>query len=223
MQNGNIAQAGTFEQLMKENIGFEILVGAHSQALDSILAVENTSRSAYETPPDSESNTGSITNDELQQARRESDHNISLEITEKGGKLVQDEEREKGSIGKEVYWSYLTTIKGGILVPFILLAQLSFQSLQIASNYWIAWSCPTTSGTKPKMGINFILFIYTVLSVGGSLCILLRAILVGVAGLHTAQKLFMNMLHSVLRSPMAFFDSTPTGRILSRVNLSFIF
>ncbi|XP_024018043.1 putative ABC transporter C family member 15 [Morus notabilis] len=218
MQNGNIAQAGTFEQLMKENIGFEILVGAHSQALESIIAVENTSRSAYETPPDSESNTGSITNDELQQARHESDHNISLEITEKGGKLVQDEEREKGSIGKEVYWSYLTTIKGGILVPLILLAQLSFQSLQIASNYWIAWSCPTTSGTKPKMGINFILFIYTVLSVGGSLCILLRATLVGVAGLHTAQKLFMNMLHSVLRSPMAFFDSTPTGRILSRAS-----
>ncbi|KAK9911275.1 hypothetical protein M0R45_035196 [Rubus argutus] len=38
--------------------------------------------------------------------------------------------REKGSIGKEVYWSYLTTVKGGVLIPIIVLAQSSFQVLQ---------------------------------------------------------------------------------------------
>ncbi|PON71767.1 ATP-binding cassette containing protein [Trema orientale] len=216
MQDGKIAQAGTFEDLLKENIGFEILVGAHSQALESILTVENTSK-AQQTI-ENESNTGSTTNSELLYTRHESDHNISLEITEKGGKLVQDEEREKGSIGKEVYWTYLTTVKGGYLVPIIILAQSSFQVLQIASNYWMAWTCPTASGTEPKMGINSILFVYTLLAVGGSLCVLLRAILVGITGLWTAQKLFINMLHSVLRAPMAFFDSTPAGRILSRAS-----
>lgn len=217
MQNGKIAQAGTFEELMKENIGFEVLVGAHSQALESILTVENTSRSGHQTT-DSESNTGSTAGVVLLQARHESDHNISLEIIEKGGKLVQDEEREKGSIGKEVYWSYLTTVKGGLLIPIIILAQSSFQVLQIASNYWIAWSCPTTPGIEPKGGINFVLLVYALLATGGSLCVLLRAMLVGVAGLWTAEKLFLNMLHSVLRAPMSFFDSTPTGRILSRAS-----
>lgn len=216
MQNGKIAQAGTFEELMKENIGFEVLVGAHSQAIESILTVENTSRSGHQTT-DSESNTGSTTGVVLLQARHDSDHNISLERIEKGGKLVQDEEREKGSIGKEVYWSYLTTVKGGLVIPFIILAQSSFQVLQIASNYWIAWSCPTTPGIEPKGGINFVLLVYALLATGGSLCVLFRAMLVGVAGLWTAEKLFLNMLHSVLRAPMSFFDSTPTGRILSRV------
>lgn len=220
MQNGKIAQAGTYQELLKENIGFEILVGAHSQALESILTVENTSKTQPIT--EIESHTGSTTNSEILPVRHESDHNISLEITEKGGKLVQDEEREKGSIGKEVYWSYLTTVKGGFLVPLILFAQSSFQVLQIASNYWMAWSCPPTSGIEPKMGINFILFVYILLAAGGSLCVLLRAMLVGITGLWTAQKLFINMLHSVFRAPMAFFDSTPAGRILSRVKLSFV-
>ncbi|KAL5574201.1 hypothetical protein UlMin_023798 [Ulmus minor] len=212
MQNGKIAQEGTFEELLKQNIGFEVLVGAHSQALlqNYILKAENTSKTNQ--TPEAESNSVSSSF----YTRHESEHN--LEITEKEGKLVQDEEREKGSIGKEVYSTYLTTIKGGILVPIIILAQSSFQVLQIASNYWMAWSCPTTPGVKPEKGMNFILFVYIILSVGGSVCVLLRAILLGVAGLFTSQKLFLNMLRSVLRAPMSFFDSTPTGRILNRAS-----
>ncbi|GAV90048.1 ABC_tran domain-containing protein/ABC_membrane domain-containing protein, partial [Cephalotus follicularis] len=176
MQNGRIAQAGRFDEILKQNIGFEVLT------------------------------------------QHDSDHNLSLEITEKGGKLVQEEERETGSIGKEIYWSYLTVVKSGALVPFIILAQSSFQVLQIASNYWMAWASPPTSETKPMLGMNVILLVYVLLATGSSLCVLVRAMLVLTTGLWTAEKLFTNMLHSIIRAPMAFFDSTPTGRILNRAS-----
>lgn len=219
MQNGRIAQAGTFSELLKENVGFEALVGAHSQALESVLTVENSRRTPQDPGPDSESNTESTSNSNSSLSHYDSDHDLSVEITEKGGKFVQDEEREKGSIGKEVYWSYLTTVKGGALVPCIILAQSLFQILQIVSNYWMAWSSPPTSDTAPVFGMNFILLVYTLLSISSSLCVLVRATLVAIAGLSTAQKLFTNMLHSLLRAPMAFFDSTPTGRILNRASM----
>lgn len=218
MQNGRIAQAGTFSELLRQKVGFGALVGAHSQALESVLTVENSRRTSQDQNPDGEPNTDSTSNSNSSHTQYDSDHDLSLEITEKVAKLVQDEEREKGSIGKEIYWSYLTTVKGGALVPIIILAQSSFQMLQIASNYWMAWVSPPKSESVPVLGMDIILLVYTLLSASGALCVLLRAMLVAITGLSTAEKLFTNMLHSLLRAPMAFFDSTPTGRILNRVS-----
>ena len=219
MQNGKIAQAGKFEELLKQNIGFEVLVGAHSKALESILTVENSSRPALTPIVEGESNSNSNSDVKLVHTQHDTVQVNPPESKGNEGKLVQDEERETGSIAKEVYWSYLTTVKGGALVPVILLAQSSFQILQIASNYWMAWVCPTSSDAKPIFEMNFILLIYMALSVAGAFCVLVRAMLVANAGLWTAQKLFTDMMHSVLRAPMSFFDSTPTGRILNRVNI----
>lgn len=214
MQNGRIAQAGKFEDLLKQNIGFEVLVGAHSKALESIVVAENSSRTSFNSiAEEGESNfnsKSSLQHDKVQDNPPEDKRN--------DGKLVQEEERETGSIAKEVYWTYLTTVKGGIFVPLIILAQSSFQILQIASNYWMAWVCPTSSDAKPIFDMNFILLVYMALSVAGSFCVLLRAMMVLNAGLWTSQTLFTKMLHSVLRAPMSFFDSTPAGRILNRVS-----
>jgi len=220
MQNGRIGQAGTFEELLKQNIGFEVLVGAHNQALESILTVENSSRESEDAVTDGDVDTDRNVNAEFPHTKQDSEHNLCIEITEKDGRLVQDEEREKGSIGKEIYISYLTIVKGGAFIPIILLAQSSFQLLQIASNYWMAWSCPTGDAAPIAEKMNFILLVYVLLAVGSSLCVLVRSSFLAIVGLRTAEKLFSNMLHSILRAPLSFFDSTPTGRILNRVSNS---
>ena len=43
MQNGKITQDGKYDELLQEGTGFETLVSAHNQALDSIVTVENLS------------------------------------------------------------------------------------------------------------------------------------------------------------------------------------
>ncbi|XP_021755171.1 putative ABC transporter C family member 15 isoform X3 [Chenopodium quinoa] len=213
MQDGRIAEAGSFKELLKQNIGFEVLVRAHSQALESVLTVEGASdRTQSPLPQDGHSSAEQI------QTRDEEEDNLFPEMKEKEGRLIQDEERKIGSIGKEVYWAYLTTVKHGILIPVILLAQSSFQVLQIASNYWMAWACPTTGDATPIAEMDYVLLVYALLSIVSSLFVLVRASVSAYAGLSTAQKLFENMLRSVFRAPMSFFDSTPTGRILNRAS-----
>ncbi|KAM7277127.1 hypothetical protein ACFE04_018993 [Oxalis oulophora] len=214
MQNGKITQAGQFDEILKQNIGFELLVGAHNQALESILTVKNSSITSEESITDSETQP-STSNVET---RQNSESNQRIVKAKNRGKLVQEEERESGSIGKETYWKYLTVFKGGALVPVIIIVLSSFQVLQIASNYWMAWASPTTSNDKSAFGMNVILLVYSLLALTSSFCVLVRAMLVVTIGLWTAQTLFTNMLQSILRAPMSFFDSTPTGRILNRVS-----
>ncbi|RZC85538.1 hypothetical protein C5167_041733 [Papaver somniferum] len=214
MQEGKIIQAGRIEELLKQNIGFELLVGAHSKALKTILNVENSRRTLEKVHASVENDIHTTINEQP----KGKEDNLSLETIEKRGRLTQKEERENGSIGKEVYWTYLTMLWGGALVPVIILAQISFDALQMGSNYWIAWASPVTTNSKPVVEMNIMFLVYLLIGLASAICILSRQLLVATAGIQTSQKLFRSMLHSVFRAPMSFFDSTPTGRILSRAS-----
>nr|CAB3486873.1 unnamed protein product [Digitaria exilis] len=135
-QDGKIVQTGNFDELHQQNIGFEPIVGAYSQALESVMNAESGSRrssykekSAYS---DDELNAENETDDQLLgMAMQESAHEVSQDTNDKG-KLTQDEEREKGGIDKKVYWAYLKTAHGGVFVPVVIIgARLFFQIFQV--------------------------------------------------------------------------------------------
>ena len=76
---------------------------------------------------------------------------------------------------------------GGALVPFILLAQVLFQVLQIGSNYWMAWATPVSQDVKPAVGSSTLMIVYVLLAIGSSFCILVRSMLLGTAGVQDCQ------------------------------------
>nr|XP_034602364.1 putative ABC transporter C family member 15 isoform X2 [Setaria viridis] len=222
MQGGKIVQEGKFDELLQKNIGFEAIVGAHSQALESVMNAESSSRISSDNQKSADTeddlDAENKTDDQLQGiTKQESARDVSHDTNDKG-RLTQDEEREKGGIGKKVYWVYLRTVHGGALVPIIIAAQLLFQIFQVASNYWMAWASPPSSATNPTIGLGLLFSVYITLSMGSALCIFARSMLTSLIGLLTSEKLFKNMIHCILRAPMSFFDSTPTGRILNRAS-----
>ncbi|KAJ8766555.1 hypothetical protein K2173_023802 [Erythroxylum novogranatense] len=210
MKDGRITQAGKYNEILDSGSDFMELVGAHKAALSAIDSKQ----------AESVSDNGKINkeNGMPKEENKELQNGKADEVAGAQGQLVQEEEREKGSVGLSVYWKYATTAFGGAIMPFILLAQILFQVLQIGSNYWMAWATPVSKDMKPVVSENKLLTVYVALAVGSSFCILARATLLVTVGYKTATILFNKMHLCIFRCLMSFFDSTPSGRILNRAS-----
>ncbi|PRQ31615.1 putative xenobiotic-transporting ATPase [Rosa chinensis] len=217
MKDGKFTQAGKFNDILNLGTDFMDLVGAHNEALSALDSVgvgpvEKTSISKEDN--NSASTTGAV---QKVDNRDVQDSKID-DLGVPKGQLVQEEEREKGKVGFSVYWKYITTAHGGALLPFILLAQILFQLLQIGSNSWMAWTTLVSADVKPTVTSSTLIIVYVALAVGSSFCILFRSLLLATAGYKTATIIFYKMHLCIFRAPMSFSDATPSRRILNRAS-----
>ncbi|KAJ4818555.1 ABC subfamily C transporter [Rhynchospora pubera] len=202
MKEGKIAQSGKYQELIESSKEFIELVSAHKTALSALGSISENKREA------------SSLNHKTEIAESSEETNTIIPR----GQLVQEEEREKGKVGFWVYWKYITLAYKGALVPLVLLAQICFQVLQIASNYWMAWAAPASEDMAPPVSSMVLIYVFVALALGSSLFLLPRTLLLVMAGYKTATILFEKMHLSVFRAPMSFFDSTPSGRIINRAS-----
>ncbi|XP_047164975.1 ABC transporter C family member 3-like [Vigna umbellata] len=219
MREGRITQKGKFNDILRSGTDFMELVDAHRAALSSsIKSLER--RPTFKQQSTTKENKNSLTDFEYE----ENEENIhdkkdnKDDTNESKGQLVQEEEREKGRVGFNVYWKYITTAYGGALVPFILLAQILTVGFQIASNYWMTVATPVSGTAEPDIGSLTLMLVYVALAIGSSIFTLARAFIAVIAGYKTATVLFSKMHFCVFRAPISFFDATPSGRILNRAS-----
>ncbi|XP_043687090.1 putative ABC transporter C family member 15 [Telopea speciosissima] len=199
MKDGEIVQSGKYEDLIAEPDGELVKqMAAHSRSVSQVAPPQAQSLLTF----------GSDQRNQMEVIEEK------MEDSNGNGKLVKkasDVETESGSVKWKVYVTFVTCAYKGALVPIIILCQVSFQVLQMGSNYWIAWASEEGRVSKDKLIGVFIL-----LSGGSSLFILGRAVLLSTVAIETAQRLFLGMVNSIFRAPISFFDSTPTSRILNR-------
>ena len=100
------------------------------------------------------------------------------------------------------------------------LSHLTFVVGQILQNSWMA-----ASVDNPQVSTLQLILVYLLIGVISTLFLLMRSLFVVALGLQSSKSLFSQLLNSLFRAPMSFYDSTPLGRILSRVSIlnSFFF
>eukprot|EP01018_Ginkgo_biloba_P039300 Gb_35586 [translate_table: standard] len=232
LRYGRIIQAGKYEDLLQAGTDFDTLVSAHHEAIEAMDVAEYIVDEPDETNKSSsvgvikedDSKPCEISNLPKQKMEKELSSDKKRKKEKKANRmrkkqLIQEEERERGNVSFQVYWSYLTAAYKGALVPLIIFSQVAFQALQIGSNWWMAWANPPTDGQEARTSSLVLILVYMGLAFGSTLFVFMRALLVATFGLKASQKLFNNMLRCIFRAPMSFFDSTPAGRILSRVSI----
>lgn len=126
--------------------------------------------------------------------------------------MTKEEEKEVGDVGWKTFVEYISISRGLLYAFSSTAAQCGFVALQAAASFWLALSIQDTETSS-----IFIVGIYTVLSVSSAVFVYLRALFAVQLGLKASEAFFSGFLNSIFDAPMLFFDSTPVGRILTRV------
>lgn len=90
------------------------------------------------------------------------------------------------------------------------------------AGFWLAlWAgrsfAAAAAGEPFERGdTNFYVGIYAVFGLSGVLGLTVRAVLIAIHRLRASKRLHDGLTNRILRAPVAFFDVTPTGRILNR-------
>lgn len=232
MKEGKMVQSGSYDDILRAGTDFAALVAAHNQAMDLVNAEEeeedtnvvvnkldrqSSSRSSFDRVVSTEVLAEKLALSSSQQQLEKlptSDSFVESRVPEGSSKLIDEEQRETGRVSWMVYWLYLTKAFGGGAVLVLLLNQSFWQAALLASDYWLSYEIPTDSSETINKG-KFI-SVYVILNAAAWLGVLVRVTVVAAIGLKTAQVFFLDMLRNIFRAPMSFFDTTPSGRILSR-------
>uniref|UniRef100_A0A166HEZ9 ABC-type xenobiotic transporter n=1 Tax=Daucus carota subsp. sativus TaxID=79200 RepID=A0A166HEZ9_DAUCS len=211
MREGKVVQSGKYDDLLKSGLDFSALVSAHESSMELIDA--ETSKPSISSPKLTKSPRGSFEHREANGG----DKSLERSESNKGtSKLIKEEERETGKVSLNVYKLYCTEAFGWWGVVSVLLSSLLWQATQMSSDYWLAYetSEDRASSFRPSLFIE----VYGIIAVVSLLVVIVRMFFVTTLGLKTAQIFFKQILNSLLHAPMSFFDTTPSGRILSRAS-----
>ncbi|CAF1923142.1 unnamed protein product [Rotaria magnacalcarata] len=228
--SGEIIDHGSYDELMKKSKTLRDLVYS--------IATKETEQKSSDTEPKTPSTSPIKINEDVLKAVEDNieddaqeeapttplitDENTFNEPKDTKQKLIQKETIETGSVKLNVFTTYIRACTiPMVLFIFCLFSLTALSSL--STNVWLSrWtdrsknesiSANVTSGSISKLrGIA----IYSILGLCQGLAAFTMQFFVYFAAYAASRKLHSSILFGVLRAPMAFFDTTPIGRIINR-------
>ncbi|CAH1274298.1 ABCC1 [Branchiostoma lanceolatum] len=136
---------------------------------------------------------------------------------DKGDKLIQKEVAETGRVKTSVFVEYLKSV-GITLSVVICLLYCAQNAASIYSNIWLSeWSNDQPINGTQDAGLRDLrLGVYGALGIAQGLVVMMSSFVLAIGALHASTSLHAGLLENVFNLPMAFFDTTPLGRVLNR-------
>ncbi|KAJ0976274.1 hypothetical protein J5N97_018239 [Dioscorea zingiberensis] len=209
MRDGMIAESGKYDELVGSGAEFMELVAAHESSMELVEHSAN-----QESDENSQSKQTAIVNQK--QPAGENAPEGSPKTENGSSKLIKEEQRETGHVSWVVYKTYVTEAWGWWGVFIFLFIAVIWQGSIMATDYWLAYE--TSAGNAASFNPSLFIEVYAGITAIAIVLVAVRSFLVAFLGLKTAQIFFKQILNCILHAPMSFFDTTPSGRILTRAS-----
>nr|XP_020512546.1 multidrug resistance-associated protein 9 [Labrus bergylta] len=147
---------------------------------------------------------------------------IADQISSAGDQLVSEESSSKGAVSWRVYHEYCKAAGGYIATLVAVMNIVLLIGSTAFSNWWLSYWLGKGNGTSVEGDISenpdlhFYQIIYGVTVIVMVLLALTKCFFYTRATMGAACKLHNTMFKKIIASPMSFFDTTPTGRIINR-------
>ncbi|KAL4252214.1 ATP-binding cassette transporter C [Abortiporus biennis] len=197
VDNGVIAEQGTYKELMNDSMLFSRLIQEY----------------------------GSLEKEEEEEKEEQEEVALKDEETKKAGApakkatganhLMQAEERVTGSVAYSTYAKYFRYAGGVFWAPVVGTLLVLLQGSQVANNIFLGlWTSQSIQGFSEGdyMGT------YAALGVSSAVFTFFLGFAVSLLALFAGLHIFQAAFDAVLGSPVSFFDTTPLGRIISRLS-----
>mmetsp|Transcript_133973 Transcript_133973/g.232584 ORF Transcript_133973/g.232584 Transcript_133973/m.232584 type:complete len:1411 (-) Transcript_133973:84-4316(-) len=130
----------------------------------------------------------------------------------KAGTLMTVEEKKEGRVNTKVYLDYIAAGGGLSNFGFVVLMFALFETCKVGGDVWLSvWSTNKFEWEKWSYIGLYLVIVLSAASINFGRGFVLYAFI-----REASKKLHLNMLVAVLKAPLAFFDTTPHGRVLNR-------
>ena len=138
-----------------------------------------------------------------------------------------------GEAKAKIYWVYLRSGAGIIMLPCLVIFTLLAQAIFTGSDYWLSeWTTYHENKHLNEVDGNYTfqvswmisedqntnIIIYSILVIVLFFFCIIRTVTFFTTCMHASVKLHNRLLSSVIRAPIAFFDKYPIGMVLNRVS-----
>ncbi len=156
-------------------------------------------------------------------AHKQEEEQEKTDTSRATGALTQKEVRQHGAV-KSTTVSHYFNLFFARLGPASTVAMISLllclaEASNITTNWWLAkWTEESEQGHTSAESHSYWLGVYGLFVLASLFLYFLSQLLLSIGAVNAATRLHDGLLHSLLGAPMSWFESTPSGRTLSRAS-----